>query len=318
MNTTKKRVLVKRNKRRKPRPIKRVLRPSKTLPTTVSLPECTLKYLKALTDPFGSVHGACIPTYPSKPSMKIRTFIQTDGFIGLAGVGFAMLSPVYEDGTNALYYTTAAAPGNIFATSGVGIATSTFSNSPFTPTDISTGRIQGRAVACGLRIVYTGTELNKSGMTTCIVEPDHGSLNNKSIPNCLAYGDNVTKSDPVTRKWCTAVAVPLSADDLEYDHIPYVKGPSGLVPFMGIFISGVPGSSFRIEAYLHFEAIGVAAVSPTDNQLDPSGTAAVIAATSKAIAIPSAKTSQSWFQTALKFTKQYLVPTVKTLAPIFV
>lgn len=307
------------NKKKKPNAQKPKQKPRKTArkpklnAPRIRMPVCTQKYMQAMVNPFGAVQGACVPTYPSRPSQKHRAYISIDGAIGTAGVGFVLAGPCYDNTTNSIWYSSAAFPGTIMAQAGTGVTATPVTNNPYTPAQLAVGDAHCRTVGWGMRIVYTGTELNRSGMTTCCVHPDHLSLSGYGSSDLLAFGDQVTRTDPVHREWCMVVTTPTQPSDFEYSTAPYSQG-SSITPFAAIMISGVPGSTFRIQVYHHFEAIGKLATSPTNNDIDPNGTQLVVSSVQKALSNPNVK-PKSWFTKALEFYKEHISPVVTAVAP---
>lgn len=152
-------------------------------------------YLKSYISPFAtSVSQVCVPRPPSQRSYKVTGFIRGTGYIGQSGIGFVAFAPCLANNYPAVYFTTAAynqplsagPPSDQFvATSATGganfPANVNMSNLPFNLANLTAGippgtgstlAIAGRIVSSSIRIQYTGTTLNQSGMYYAYADPD--------------------------------------------------------------------------------------------------------------------------------------------------
>lgn len=256
------------------------------------------RYLKSFINPFSQeVRSAHIPSLPSYPSQKAYGFVRGTGFIGTAGVGFVCMNPsvtntypsVYSS-TAAYANTTMACPSNdnpyntASANNPFGQA---FSNLPYD--DVALGsttpgaEVEGRIVSASLRLMYTGTELNRSGVIYAYSDSDGdtvagGARNSGTVGNGYSPSTMSTKEGceitGVNKKYTQVVLVPPNNGCFNYPdrgnnrYYPYNTGNTvaaqnlaGVAinvasPSCGIMITGVAGQSFYYEAIVHVEYIG--------------------------------------------------------------
>jgi hypothetical protein len=184
--------------------------------------------------------------------------------IGTAGVGFVCGRRVFSNDVYPLvYHSTGAYAGTTFTNTGTGCQLA-YSNSPFAAATIGTNALslQVRSVGFGLRIRYTGTELDRGGTIIGLTEPDHNSILTLGESNVLAY--NSSFRSPVDRKWKTVYHIPIDDGETRYVTTAY----SGDVCY-GFLVISTAGNSFDFEAYHIFEAIGTPAPSKSPSYVSP-------------------------------------------------
>jgi len=284
-------------------------RPKRQPESPLMLSKCALSYARALVDPFHpSVRQACLPVFPSPPSHKVTAFARFSVQIGTAGYGFISLSPSLASDlpvgylSNSAYISTTAAPltaSNVFNT---GITRVLMPNIPYTAaqllTNANTGGqvVSGRIVSCGVKITYTGTTLNESGVYYIYASPTHENV--LAVANSVSAVSSQVDAEicAVSRKSCASRMFPVAPHEAEYTFTsfsspssspvvytyPYSSNdanqnngyvdayglpqPSSIVTYVGapvciIHATGVAGSSFLVEYVQHIEYTGVAAAA---------------------------------------------------------
>lgn len=318
---------------------------------SIRLPKCTLKYAAAVSVPFEiAARGACVPSTPAVPSQKVHSVIRGDAVIGTTGMGFIAISPCLGNDGIAAYYTNVSFAGTFFQIltanniTGVGISVVSPTNLPFTSAQLASTVdpvVQGRMVAVGVRIQFTGTELNMSGLTYCMEHPLHQNP-------CLNPGTTIgaTNATLGTYEDCEIAALTrspchltLSAKSIgETEYIPietlYVNAAStttGLVyPFSNgnavqnggftyssagvnagapcgvIGFTGVAGQTVHFEIISHVEYVGLATAGrTTENPADSEGVARVLAASARMQVLKTESTGNTSFTGAGMWTLMY-------------
>jgi hypothetical protein len=248
------------------------------------LSKCAAEYACALEDPFNCNGLACIPDFPAIPSRKMVVFIKSVMTIGTLGLGYSVASPYNGVANNlgVLTSTTAAYASTFIDPTLPGTLTQS-SNSDYLGTAIGggLGMMQYRMVGGGIRIKYTGTELNRSGMVFHLEEPNHGSLTSPTaiVANIEAY-DCCLKT-PVQRNWHTVVTHPVHRNEIDYAF--QVPGTTPAVPgnanMIGLIVTSLPGNTFDVEYYALFELTGSSVRGKTPSDVDRTGMDAVLSTT---------------------------------------
>lgn len=250
-------------------------------PKLTSTPRCcnfsdrAATYAATLADPW-AIQGARIPLAPNVPSAVFNATARGAGAIGTLGGGFVAVAPermACNDAISVIYTTSAyaQAPGFI----NIGPA-GTYSNSPY-PTSSFGGAINGglqyRLVSAGIRINYTGTELNRGGIYlplcltgTSLLDLTLGSL--LGVPNARPL--RITEG-PVSVVWCAC-----DPADFDYKQAPSTDGMFCL----GIIVNGVAGTTFEYEVSANFEVFGRNAVNAVAVPADTEAANAIITAVS--------------------------------------
>jgi len=267
------------------RKISKAARVSKVTP-------CLKKWYTCLTDPFSpNATGACIPTGGNVPSARNFGFVRFDAFVGTGGMGFVAFSPTASNQGPAFYYTNVAFAGvttrilTAVNTFSVGVLPSAMPNNRWTTAQLSTPSLQNpaassRCVGGGFRMMYTGTNLNLSGMVYTYTSPAHqtavddGSGNPFTIASLGALQETVVF--PVQREPYELSLYPVEEKELDYhdgnsilNHLyPWSNNTNingftynsfGLdvgAPTTVVVFTGVPGQSVHFEYGLHWESVG--------------------------------------------------------------
>lgn len=255
----------------------------------VAVTECTKHLAIAVGNPFSPLaRGACVPTFPARMSRKTSAFVRGQCFIGTGNIGFVSVQPCVANDMRTISSTTGAFTLSTMAANDVNVNVYTTPTNPYPKSSYMDGTLaispsyQSRIVACALRIRYTGTELNKSGVIYGLTHPDHSNMYNYTLADMTSFPECVRV--PVSRQWTTicttavdptetaypesSTAIALAGNDGTAEHItmlyPYsqktelTSGASsyegGIV--MGFMISSTPGNSFEWEYVIHMETIG--------------------------------------------------------------
>lgn len=291
----------------------------------VSMSKCAAKLAAAIADPFSeNARGACFPLFPAPDSHKVSAFSRVEGAIGLQGVGFIALNPCLANNLPSLYVTGASFNGTRASilsannTTQTGIQTGAH-NGPYDASQLvrSAGtaepELSGRIVAVGVRLTYTGTTLNQSGLAVSLCHPTHGNLSGTISSDLQQY----SQADicPFTRKPCTMILSPAGILEASYPQptdstnlrILYPYGPDPRfhsdydnptavaytnsadieddlnvqfgAPMALMMVTGVAGSTFHIDVIYHMEYTGSACASmSTTNSVDVSSVYAILTA----------------------------------------
>lgn len=201
--------------------------------TVASLSPCVMKMYYAVASPWSPMAtGACIPTFPARPSQKITAFSRFDVVVGTAGIGFVTISPTLANDTPYAVYTTSTYTGTLgpsdvlFTTatgaiSTVGITSSSMANLPYSSSSLVSTLIgaapvaRGRIVSTSMSIVYTGTTLNQAGLLYCFTDPTHDGTSTTTPAQLGARME--TDISGTSRDKCWLTAYPITKQECEYE-----------------------------------------------------------------------------------------------------
>lgn len=164
--------------------------------------------------------------------------------------------------------------GDVAPTTGPGTAAFQ-SNAPYPFTDWGSGvdQLTSRVVACGLRVRYIGTELNRGGQMIALADPSHSNMAGRTIVSL--NGELETRKFPATREWVTVLYKPFFRDELDF-----VTGtPHAFI--LGVVIQAPDASTpveyeFEMYAIHEYEGRKVRGKSPSHS--DPVGFSAITSA----------------------------------------
>lgn len=238
-------------------------RPARVTVPVFGVPECAAEFGRLIANPFVASHNACLPLYPSPPSLKMTAWSKTVFQVGTIKFGAALFSPlaaIASDHTNGSMtvttngYTLAAVP-----TPGDANTTAVQSNSPYVMADIGSGdtQLQYRVVAAGLRVRYGGNAFQEGGELVGYSHPDHRTLAGTNVSEML-LGDGVHLLKATSNAgWHEITWVPKSGE--YFTNI----GSSHSMCFAWYNGSGVAGNTMQVESYAHFEVVGIKALGKT-------------------------------------------------------
>lgn len=257
---------------------------------------CLKKWFTCLTEPFSAnSSGACIPAGANVPSARNFGYARFDALVGAGGFGFVAISPTACNDGTAFFLTNGA-----YGLNQVQICSSTNNLTPgvegysmlnnrfrsttfYQPSAANPGASQ-RIVGGGVRCMYTGTNLNLSGLYYCYTTPTHQSvieINNSGATTGSLGGMQECIIKPVTRSPQEFPLYPVKESELDYPGVnsatfetlyPWAAGvvmnagftytnANGVqcgTPTTLIMFSGEAGESFHFEIGIHFETIGPA------------------------------------------------------------
>lgn len=258
----------------------------------VTPPSCILDYAQCLLDPFTGPL-ACIPRWPSPPSLKVRQFLRSNMTVGTANVGFIAINqnPANDNtGTDAAIFATSGSfTGSTFQTSGTGVAQLN-TNGAFAIADFGStlGDIAWRCVSSGIRIRFSGAEHSKGGTVYMLEQPEHSTVIGLTVAGMRSYDQS--SALPCTREWQTLLYQPHRQNDVEYK-----ADVNGLGHYMGIMVFGgaaagdIPAAVYEFEVCNVYEFIGSAARGKTRNSTNTTLADGVVGILSD---IPSGKMNQ--------------------------
>lgn len=299
-------------------------KPAREMLGEIRMNKCAAKLAYAIADPFSeNARGACFPLYPAPDSHKVTAFSRVEGAIGTLGIGFIAINPSVANNAPSYYVTgstcTQGRAGILSAASTLSTGwTAGYHNGPYTAEQfirndaVAEPELAGRVVAVGIRVTYTGTTLNESGLCVSLCHPTHGNLAGVT-PNQLQL---FSQADicPFTRKPCTSIVAPAGINETSYPgptestnlRLLYPFGPDGRfhsayesptapsyvnnitvdgvavstgAPIHVVAVSGVAGSTFHVDIIYHLEYTGSDTASmATPNSVDVSSVYAILTA----------------------------------------
>jgi len=260
-------------------------------PHCVHISNACSEYCQAICDPFHA-KPCGVPTYPALPTYKYEVFSRGQSYTGTQGVGFVGINPraLYANDREGIRYSTALFDNDSMQNGGTGVLT-TSGNSPFDANAGANAITRFRLVACGLRVRYGGTELERGGFKIGIVDPTHDSLTGRTAASLLE--EKQAKRFKVQREWSTALWRPVLSEELEFEGSGGM--PAGTNPSMGFLFVSPNGTNimFEWEVVAFFEAQGVNARGQTHTMPDPIGFGAVQAGMNHMDGVTNKSTKQT-------------------------
>lgn len=287
-----------------------------SVPQSLPLTTCAAKYAIAIADPWHpDAAGACVPTYPSRPSQKITCYTRGTCYVGQNGKGYVCVTPCLANNLSSIWYTGTTFNSDTIFPSITAPQAGTFGptiNTPYTIAQLSAGtatggkpEVAGRIVSCALSMMYTGTELNRSGQLVCYTDPEHRSVSGLTFDQI--YSRRESDISAVDRNKCWVVSYGLNAEETSFPDFAFDESTPDLylqsaspfsdnqpinslgtadqqtgAPIMCAWFTGVAGQSFAFEVVQHCEFIGrLADPMITPNEDDPRGFALVQSAASQ-------------------------------------
>lgn len=298
----------------------------KTRDSLSGITECSKGYFAALTCPFywvdkacesslkelklpEDVENPCIPLPPNTKSRKFYAYTRGSfactalgtaagsGYIVFAPCRIANFSPndmqspcIITNNSTLVSVSPPVFPGTIdttvAATPNNNIASL---NSEYGNVDlvaVGNRALRYRVVGAGLRVRYTGTEINRAGTLHCIVHPNHDTLAGMSENDIGQYETYFRM--PVTRKWVTLSHTPVLESDFQFSP-DYPSNPALFSSFLmnnekqlhyiGFLPTDCPLGTFEYEAIVHFEAVGSNVRGLTSTPVDMPGVSVVLNST---------------------------------------
>jgi len=290
--------------------------PAEIKPNLDCLSSCAKKLMMAISDPFNpAAQGACglvgntqgshkVTIYGSIPSLG--SFTNATAFVNVAPCICQDLPTFYVTGTtyNTLTNTICTAT-NTYAT---GITAQAIPL-PYSASQVANGlsngatSLQGRVLSMGVRVFYTGTELNMGGIFTSVHRTNHEntSVVGGSTGSAPTAGDiqnwSGTRNSRVTKEPVEVTIFPVCTAEQNYTSnvldtnselcYPFSRGETeinGFTNTIGSVATGIPiaviacappvgvGATLLVEYVMHVEYVGsVARASLTPSEADPVG-----------------------------------------------
>lgn len=260
-------------KSRTPAPVKRRVKKAvaRASNNVLKVAECTAHYLMTVMDPFDTPAGACLPAdmFPL-PSQKLKVFLRGTCVLGTTGYGFCNAAMVLSNDTTASATTTATSvmTGATLLSAVTNLGLYTFAQLPWTIAQVNANAVQGRGVALGLRIRYSGTEAGRNGTMLFYEDPDHASIASLSYDTISARVNAYTCRPPGDGSWETVLySGPVNPNELEFRNENYLFAQN-VSSALVCCIKGVAGDTYEFEVFEHIEAIGVQTTGKTPSHAD--------------------------------------------------
>jgi hypothetical protein len=190
-----------------------------------NLSPCSRKYLRALTDPFSFVTGACVPDERNQPSLKVSSLWRGTFQAGnTSGFGCIIVAPttyandvVFAVDTDSVYNAGVTPP---FTGVVVGANNQLDAQLPFTFSQFYIGSgqnaLEARLVGCGVRVRYIGSQLNLSGRYIIAQAPYSLTVEGLSVSQLLSSQSCRSVIINSSRKWEGIFWQPMGTEDYEY------------------------------------------------------------------------------------------------------
>jgi hypothetical protein len=234
-------------------------------------------YARCIANPFnGPISG--VPTMPTTLSFKQRAWVrgtfETSASNGFGSISCSPVNTGFND-LSAIIVTTSAYAGLVIPADGAAGSLSLTSNSQYDSTQVGEGgaNLQYRPVACGLKIRYIGTELNRGGQKLGFMDPTHNGTSGRTFSDI--DGELTSVRFPVSREWTTVLYRVVNTSENQYR----TNFNAGSYPdhYMTFVIQAPPGIplafEFECSVVMEFQGRNVRGMSPTPH--DPVGFAAI-------------------------------------------
>jgi len=203
---------------------------------------CLKKWFDCVTKPFSqNAQGACIPSGANMDSNRYFGYVRGDCYIGTKGVGFIAMAPspyndVYQvfvtDSTFGGTNSNIVQAGNLLAAGLVQLKITNLRFSAYSVLNVQANQIdmplQARIVGGGVKVYYTGTELERSGLMSMYTNPGH---------NCAIYapalGTPGSQNASTLGSYQETAIVPVSREPYEYPIFPQVDQELDYFKFQG-------------------------------------------------------------------------------------
>lgn len=281
----------------------------------VHLSDCSRDYIQALMDPFSGVL-ACVPTNYIN-SNRIATAFARGNFACGANGGFIAIDPqcfAFNDIVSVIS-SKASYTGSAFDLNTATIdANRDLSNSDYASASLGPGGndLSMRVVGCGLKVWYTGREVDMGGFIVALHDPTHTTLFNRGFNSVL--GEQQARRLPADRTPVTILYYPVEDSDysMRDSALPSTAVPPNIAVntshyYMGALIqpsNSTTNNTYAYEAFGIYEFQGRNIRSQKVTHGDPQG---LVAAVSAAINTPPSKTPPATkVETATKDAIDYL------------
>lgn len=240
----------------------------KGLGSTLRMYPETINFAEVYTDPF-SIKEARLPFLPIYSTKTVRSIVRANGAIGTNGFGFVTCVPMWGvvNNNDSVFWSQATYTGISIAAAGVGVSSApaskiSYTKASFDSTDVNS--LAARCVAYGIRVKYTGTELNSAGEW-------FAAQTNPKVSMIGFTSDSLRKvqghktSTFADRSWHVYNRMITSRLDAEFLNLNSGIWEATTLPgsnagenngYIAIIVQGTPGGTFDIEVAGHYEVIG--------------------------------------------------------------
>jgi len=234
----------------------------------LKVPECTANYVSAIIDPvgfYGSGADVCVPDTTVIPSTK-RSYRMRGTFnSGTSGFGFIEVTPYRPANNNvAIRHTSSTSVGS-FSTN-----KNTFTNinsRNFNVDWSNTDLTQYRVVACGIRVIYEGSELNKGGLYGAFASPNNSDTSAMSMDDMAELPE--WRQARIGNAPMDVIWLPVNATDFTYSGSDASASPYPIT----VVVSAATGDAqpYIYEVVWYYELSGGITQGRTLSHADPIG-----------------------------------------------
>jgi len=204
---------------------------------------CLKKWFDCVTKPFSqNAQGACIPAGANMDSNRYFGYIRGDCYIGTKNVGFIALAPSPYNDVYQVFVTNSTFTGTnsniVYPTSNTiadGVTQLKITNNRFNaysvlnvPANQIDMPLQARIVGGGIKVYYTGTELERSGLMSMYTNPGH----NPAV-YAPALGAPGCQNASTLGAYQETAIVPVSREPYEYPLFPQLDSELEYFKFVG-------------------------------------------------------------------------------------
>lgn len=266
----------------------------KGLGATLRMYPSTASFGYVYLDPFTNTQ-ARLPVLPIYATKLVRSTASGQGVLNGTGIGFIGTRPgecVLNDSPCVFYSNDPSSPPFLTdngATYNIGYTTA--NHQPFTSAMLASGNENGvaaRIVALGLRVRYTGTDLNKAGTWYSGQNNPKLSLDGFGIDDIKKI-QGYKEGSFAGRNWIAVTRHITTNTDKEFIQIQdgvfkTVDSQTKTLEenlYMGMIMQGTPGQPFEWEMSCHIEYIGINLDSQAVTKLDTAGTETILSEATK-------------------------------------
>lgn len=261
---------------------------SKGLGGTLRMYPSTLKFGQVYGDPF-TKEEAKLPVLPILPTKMLRTVSSGNGTISSAGYFMITVRPVTSaiNDFPSVFFSNQAASPPFISTTNANIGTAN-AKSPYKLADFTYGAeaaLSLRIVSMGIRVKYTGTELNAAGtcyMAQTLPKVSMDNYTPDDIQKMQGYKEYPFRNG----KWHPLIRHITQENDkdfLQFDatkvlwvtcenDIPTLENTN----YLGMICQATPGQSVSWEVVTHFEVSGANLEQREIGHVDNEGTERII------------------------------------------
>ena len=235
----------------------------KGLGSTLRMYPETINFAEVYTDPF-SIKEARLPFLPIYSTKTVRSIVRANGAIGTNGFGFVTCIPMWGvvNNNDSVFWSQATYTGISIASTGTGVSSAPASKISYTTANFDATNVNSlaaRCVAYGIRVKYTGTELNSAGeWFAAQTNPKVGMVGFTSDSLRKVQGHKT--STFADRSWHVYNRMITSRLDAEFLNLNSGIWEATTLPgsnagenngYMSIIVQGTPGGTFDIEVAEH-------------------------------------------------------------------